>query len=141
MRYWIRTDENGKINCISTEKTFDFLKQVETDIDLESNMNDVVVEFTTYDENTDLWGSNIDFEWSKVWQEPEWQFRIFVPTDKMILIADQYPEMLVNLNVPPRNPKYIVNSGSVIYLNNLGEEETFLLGSLDITIENRADFA
>jgi len=76
-----------------------------------------------------------------VWEEPDWIFRIFVSTQNMITIADQYPEMLVNLNMPPRNPKYIVSEGSVIYLNNFGDDEKMLLSALDIVIENKSDYA
>jgi hypothetical protein len=75
-----------------------------------------------------------------VWEEPDWIYRIFVSTQNTIIIADQYPEMLVNLNTPPRNPKIIVPEGSVIYLNNIGESEMQLLGALDIVIENKSDY-
>lgn len=55
MIYYIRLDNDGKINAISTAKTYNWLVPIETDIDLEAKKNDVILTIGSYNEITELY--------------------------------------------------------------------------------------
>jgi hypothetical protein len=82
---------------------------------------------------------NAFFQLRNHWQEPNWNYRIKVTTEQLIVIADQFPEMLVALNTEPKNPKYKEVEHTVVYLNSIGDGESYIFNQLGITIENKPD--
>jgi len=57
--------------------------------------------------NAEHWDEEIDI---LKWQEPDWSIRIDVSNEIMEIFANDYPEYLVALNYPPKNPKYKYNN-------------------------------
>ena len=126
MIYYYTTYEDGKLHMLSTGEINENESIIETDIDLFAKKEEVrIIE------------GEIIFEWQYIWHEPEWNYRIFVTTEQLVTIADIAPEMLVLLNTPPPNPKYKFPSGSLVYFDNVGEQQTALLNMLGIEIQSK----
>jgi hypothetical protein len=71
------------------------------------------------------------------WLEPEWQYRANITNEQLMEIADKYPELLVSLNTEPKNPKYKMPTGSIIYFNTFGKNEQYIFNELGIVKENK----
>jgi len=67
------------------------------------------------------------------WHEPEWSMRMFVDNEKVKAISSEFPQLLLGLNVEPRNPRYNYTDGMMIYLRTLNPDEMAVLARFEIT--------